>query len=323
MELHENKKLFADAVLAAAESFNINAVYIEKDYWITRSLRLLSKNVNAQNVVFKGGTSLSKAYHIVNRFSEDIDIAVVDADSMNGNQVKTLIKRVAKEMTAGLEEVSTDGITSKGSRYYKALYRYPNKLGKTLNATVNVGQLLVEVNSFSNPYPHEKKTITSFIAEFLEKTGNQHLIKEYGLQSFSLNVLDKRRTMAEKLVSIVRFSFSDNYLYDVASKIRHFYDLHYLASDADCANYMQSTNFKTDFEALLAHDQQTFDTPDGWKMKKVSDSPLITDFPNSWKSLCEKYKTELPAIAYAAIPDEKLVAESFEKIIEQLNYSEL
>ena len=43
MNLHENKKLFTDAVLAAAEQLDIKAVYIEKDYWITRSLKLMAQ----------------------------------------------------------------------------------------------------------------------------------------------------------------------------------------------------------------------------------------------------------------------------------------
>lgn len=119
MNLHENKRLFTDAVLAASEYFDIRPVYIEKDYWITRSLKLMAQNPDAAKAVFKGGTSLSKAHKIGNRFSEDIDIAISDGDSLVGNQSKMLIKKIAKEMTSGLEEVVVHGVTSKGSRYYK------------------------------------------------------------------------------------------------------------------------------------------------------------------------------------------------------------
>ena len=61
MNLHENKKLFTDAVLAASEYLDIRPVYIEKDYWITRSLKLMLQNSDADKAIFKGGTSLSKA----------------------------------------------------------------------------------------------------------------------------------------------------------------------------------------------------------------------------------------------------------------------
>lgn len=209
MNLHENKKLFTDAVFAASEYLDIRPVYIEKDYWITRSLKLMAQNPNADKAIFKGGTSLSKAHKIGNRFSEDIDIAISDGDSLIGNQSKMLIKKIAKEMTSGLKEVVVHGVTSKGSRYYKAMYSYPNILGRAIKETVNIGQLLVEINSFANPYPYVSKNIDCFIAQFFHQTNNEELIGQYGLDEFSLNVLDKRQTLTEKLVSLIRFSFSD------------------------------------------------------------------------------------------------------------------
>ena len=47
---------------------------IEKDYYVTLVLRELAKQV--PNLLFKGGTSLSKCYKIIDRFSEDIDITL-------------------------------------------------------------------------------------------------------------------------------------------------------------------------------------------------------------------------------------------------------
>lgn len=60
MNLHENKQLFADAILAASQSredggLGIKQVFLEKDYWITRSLKLLSESRDADSAVFKGG----------------------------------------------------------------------------------------------------------------------------------------------------------------------------------------------------------------------------------------------------------------------------
>lgn len=54
--------------------------------------------------VFKGGTSLTKAYGIGARFSEDIDIAIAEAWTMSGNQLKNLIRKTSKNMTEGLQE---------------------------------------------------------------------------------------------------------------------------------------------------------------------------------------------------------------------------
>lgn len=317
--LHDNPKLFTDTVLATAEYFSISPAYIEKDYWITNTLRRLSLNPNAEKVVFKGGTSLSKAYNLVDRFSEDIDIAVIDAKSFNGNQLKTLIKKVAKDMTTDLEEIQIDGVTSKGSRFYKAVYTYPDILKPKTKSAISSGNLLVEINSFANPYPYEAKSITSFMEVFLNKTGNQDLIEEYNLQPFEVNVLDKRRTMIEKLVSLIRFSFSENSVVAIASKIRHFYDLYFLANDPECAEYLNSSDFKKDFNELYLHDQEMFAEPVSWVGKAVKQSPLITDFPTLWAKLRDTYNTELSQLAFSQIPEEKDVAKVFIEIRQAIN----
>lgn len=317
--LHNDPKLFKDTVLATAEYFHISPAYIEKDYWITNTLRRLSQNPNADKVVFKGGTSLSKAYNMVDRFSEDIDIAVIDANSLNGNQLKTLIKKVAKKITTDLEEIQVEGVTSKGSRFYKAVYAYPDLLKSKTKSAISSGNLLVEVNSFANPYPYEAKSITSFIEVFLNKTGNHDLITEHNLQPFEVNVLDKRRTMIEKLVSLIRFSFSENPVVAIASKIRHFYDLYFLANDPDCATYLSSPDFKKDFNELYAHDQEMFAEPANWVDKTVDQSPLITDFPALWTKLKGTYNSELSQLAYSKIPGEIYIYNTFFELASELN----
>lgn len=316
--LHNDPKLFKDTVLATAEYLHISSAYIEKDYWITNTLRRLSQNPNADKVVFKGGTSLSKAYNLVDRFSEDIDIAVINAASFNGNQLKTLIKKVAKEMTTDLQEVQVDGVTSKGSRFYKAVYAYPDMLKQKTKTAISSGNLLVEVNSFANPYPYEAKTITSFIEVFLSKTGNNDLIAEHNLQPFEVNVLDKRRTMIEKLVSLIRFSFSENPVVAIASKIRHFYDLYFLANHSECADYISSPDFKKDFNELYAHDQEMFAEPANWVGKVVNQSPLATDFPALWTKLKDTYSSELSQLAFSEIPIENEVSLVFKTNIDKL-----
>ena len=322
MILHTDKKLFTDVVLATAEYFSILPTYIEKDYWITHSLSLMSQSNDAEKLVFKGGTSLSKAYRLVDRFSEDIDIAVINSVAFTGNQLKTLIKKVAKEMTVGLQEIPVDGVTSKGSHFYKAVYAYPNVLGQTPKSAVSSGNLLVEINTFANPYPFETKQIKSFITDFLEQTNNQHLISEYNINPFSINVLDKRRTMIEKLVSLIRFSFSENPSLAITSKIRHFYDLYFLANDAECSNYLQSADFNADFAELYTHDQQIFNEPAGWQKKTVNQSILLTDFMSLWYKMRDIYQNELSQLAFSAIPDEKDVAQAFINTINHLHIRE-
>ena len=302
MKLHEDKILFTQLLNFAANALNIRPEFIEKDYWITYALQRMAENPNAERVVFKGGTSLSKAYRLTNRFSEDIDIAVIDADSFSGNQLKMLIKRLAKDMANDLEEIVIPNLTSKGSRFYKAIYQYPNLVGLT-SSTVKAGQLLIEINTYANPYPYIKQSITSFIVDYLTSINRQDLIDKYGLNPFFVNVLDKRRTVIEKLVSLIRFSFEEDVHKALAAKIRHFYDLYYLTNDYECVTYIQSDDFYKDLSELMIHDQQEFELPTNWQIKKVKDSPLITNFSDIWANLRLIYQSELTPLAFSEIPD--------------------
>lgn len=266
---------------------------------------------------FQRGTSLSKAYRLTNRFSEDIDVAVIDADSFSGNQLKTFIKRLAKDMSADLNELVVPNVTSKGSRFYKAIYQYPNLVGLTASA-MKAGQILIEINTYANPYPYINKEISSFLTEYLVTIGRIDLIEQYNLKSFSINVLDKRRTTVEKLVSLFRFSFEADTIKSLSSKIRHFYDLYYLINDNECYDYIQSTAFQSDFQELFIHDQQQFSEPNGWCIKSVKDSPLIKDFQGIWMKLSPNYRKELMPLAFSEIPNEMLIAENFTKVLNNL-----
>lgn len=55
---------------------NLPQVIIEKDLWVTAVLRALFELPYADNISFKGGTSLSKCWNLIERFSEDVDIAI-------------------------------------------------------------------------------------------------------------------------------------------------------------------------------------------------------------------------------------------------------
>ena len=54
----------------------INQVAIEKDWWVAVTLRALFHTDCHDSLIFKGGTSLSKGFGIIERFSEDIDLAI-------------------------------------------------------------------------------------------------------------------------------------------------------------------------------------------------------------------------------------------------------
>ena len=313
MRLHEDRELFSDALQAASQpvedgGLGIKSIFIEKDYWICRSLSLMAANDKDNRAIFKGGTSLTKAYGIGSRFSW----------TLSGNQLKMLIKRTAKNMTEGLQEMDLPGFTSKGSHYHKAYYSYPRAIDTLQVGAIKAGQLLVEINSFANPYPFQKCKLESFLTEFLQKTGNENLIKDFDMQPFDVNVLDRRRTLTEKLVSLLRCSLADNYMPELTAKIRHFYDLHFLLNDIETQDYLKSDAFKSDFSNLFAQDQQRFDKPEGWQNKSIMDSPIINDLHNVWAALSNVYAKELPDLAYKEIPTIESVENSMEQLVSYL-----
>jgi len=64
---------FDQVILQAAEHFQLRPGIIEKDYYVTEVLRIIAATAG-DKVIFKGGTSLSKGWNLIQRFSEDIDI---------------------------------------------------------------------------------------------------------------------------------------------------------------------------------------------------------------------------------------------------------
>lgn len=315
MTLHEDKKKFHSAIQMAAAALKIKPHFVEKDYWICRSLQQMVRSDASHHAIFKGGTSLTKAYNIGARFSEDIDVAIADAHLMSGNQLKTTIRRTAHSMTDGLVEVVKPNYTSKGSHYHKAYYAYPTISDVPTTSAVRSGELLLEINSFANPYPWEMRTIRCFITEFMLMSGNDVFVEQFDMADIEVPVLDCRRTLTEKLVSLMRCSLADDYLPQMTAKIRHFYDLYYLLHDEACQAYIHSDEFRADFQSLLEHDRKSFSKPDGWQTRPLNQSPLIVDLHATWQLLQPTYLNELPDLAYRDIPSVDAIEEDISTLL--------
>lgn len=99
-----------NAYIQIAEQMGMSAFAVEKDWWVSRTLDIIFQMPIAANLVFKGGTSLSKAWKLINRFSEDIDLAI-DKEFFTGYKgdiSKTKITRLRKKAGA-----YTTGFSSK------------------------------------------------------------------------------------------------------------------------------------------------------------------------------------------------------------------
>lgn len=124
MKLHENRELFQDAILAASQRFKLKEIYIEKDYWVTVALYEIFHSDMADQSVFKGGTSLSKCYKIIDRFSEDIDIVVLRNKGENDNQLKKKIRNLSRIVGKVMPEIAIEDVTNKKGNIRKTVHQY-------------------------------------------------------------------------------------------------------------------------------------------------------------------------------------------------------
>ena len=93
---------FQNAMEAAALYHKLQPAFIEKDYWVTYVLKNIALSDYHNQIVFKGGTSLSKAYQCIERFSEDVDLALLKTGKETNSQLKRLIENIEAIATQGL-----------------------------------------------------------------------------------------------------------------------------------------------------------------------------------------------------------------------------
>jgi predicted nucleotidyltransferase component of viral defense system len=306
MRLHLEKETFSEAILATAEHFKINEVFVEKDYWVTLVLKNLSQSKFKNRVVFKGGTSLSKAYKLISRFSEDIDLAIIPEAGTSGNEVKQLIRDIEKGITKGLSSIETPGVTSKGSKFRKTVFEYPRiLLGGSFGQASD--KLLVEINSFASPHPYREMVIQSMIANFLSLTDRKDVIESQGLNNFRVNVLGLERTLTEKVLSLVRASYSENSLSELSAKIRHLYDLHFIVNQQAMRDFVSGDGFKKMIRKVLADDQKNSQFQGEWTKIPLPESPFFADWENIWKQLQATYQNEFKSLVFSELPDSKAI----------------
>lgn len=311
MRLHENSDLLEELISATATSLGLPEVFVEKDYWITKGLKHLSDSEYSASAVFKGGTSLSKAYGLIERFSEDIDIAIF-SDGLGDSQRKRMLKNVENAASQGLTPIAGDDRESKGSSYRKTVYGYPKKEGGEFYQATP--ELIVEVNAFTYPEPHEVRQIQSLVAEYLAKRGHNDIIAEYSLEPFELNVLSVRRTLVEKILCVAKHSAVEDPINHLAVRVRHLYDITMILRQSDLRKFVSGKGFAELSKHCIAEDKATMG---GWttdvQVTDIKATPIF-DMPLEWgPKLLNTYKGEFAELVIGELPD-------FEEILDSLSF---
>ena len=221
--LFKNEQEFKELVEATGKQFNLTNAYVEKDYYVTMLLKELSQKVSG--LLFKGGTSLSKCFHIIDRFSEDIDLTLDLEHFTQGNKRKANKTIIEVCDSLGFKILNEAQVINHSHANYN-LYQvgYP----AIFNSPTIKPYLQVEIVFIQKAYPSVRVEVGSYIREFIDSK-NEEKIREYNLEEFFVLSQSLERTFIDKV-----FAICDYYLREVPTRnSRHIYDLSRLLSKID------------------------------------------------------------------------------------------
>ena len=219
MYLHkDDRELFKDLITFVSRKTNVREDIVEKDYYVTLILQELSKA--DYPVVFKGGTSLSKAYGVIDRFSEDVDITFTE--HLGEARRKKLKYKILKPISENIELsiINWDTIESdKDLNHYDFSYEsVVNNFNDGIPSIVKV-----ETSLMSYSFPTNVCKITNYLYESLNGI-EDNLLRDYKLFPFEMKVQTLERTFIDKI-----FAVGDYYLLGKPNRnARHLYDIYKL-----------------------------------------------------------------------------------------------
>ncbi len=213
---------------------------VEKDWWVSRTLEIIFQMPIAKHLVFKGGTSLSKAWKLINRFSEDIDLAIDKKffedykDDISKTQIGKL-RKVAGAYTTGtffedlkqafeakgFTELRFAVIEAKDSdqdpRVLEMYYPYVIKPETEYLSP----RVQIEVSCRSLREPFTVQTFGSLVDEFYTDS-------DFAAPLFTVPTVNPERTFLEKLFLLHEEFHRPTDKIRVDRLSRHLYDLYHL-----------------------------------------------------------------------------------------------
>jgi predicted nucleotidyltransferase component of viral defense system len=245
----------------ATELTGLPSVAIEKDWWVTLALNASFSLPYSKNIVFKGGTSLSKGWNLIERFSEDIDLAIDRKYfGFDGDISKTQIKNLRKQSCEFISTTFLDDLT-KILTEWKAIDeckliaqpvkdsdKDPQVIEIHYNSVIDTSEylpqrVLIEVSSRSLIEPIEERKINSILSKNFPQ-------QSFVTVPFTIPTVLPQRTFLEKIF-LLHEEFSQE-----AEKIRidrlsrHLYDLEKLMDTEHGIEALKNTEL---YNNIVAH----------------------------------------------------------------------
>lgn len=221
MLLHEDKEAFKEILEATAEEFNLQPFQVEKDYYVSYFLKKLREV--APNIVFKGGTSLSKCYNVINRFSEDIDLTIhFTEEKLTSSKIKSNQRPLIQSIRATAAELGFKIINDDEIRSGREFNAYKLEYDRIFNETGQMlDHILIETMLTYRPYPCDILKVSNYATKFLA-IEDEELVVQYNLQPFEMNIQTIERTFIDKLFAVCDYYHTN----ESNGKSRHIYDIH-------------------------------------------------------------------------------------------------
>lgn len=220
MYLHEDRETFRDLMLQVADKNGRTPMVVEKDYYVTLILRLLAEKL--EQCVFKGGTSLSKGFHVIDRFSEDIDITF--DEHIGESRRKKLKNVVLKGISDELGMPIVNWADTQSDRDYNAyLFSYESVFELEDDRMPQYVKVETALGSYS--FPTEMVEIRNYVGDYLKERQREDLMEQFSLGRFTMKLQALERTYIDKV-----FALCDYFILGKSKRYsRHLYDIYKLS----------------------------------------------------------------------------------------------
>lgn len=301
MRLHQNKDDFKTLVSLVADYYGIQDYQVEKDYFVSVLLKELSEGSNVQ-LVFKGGTSLSKCYKVIDWFSEDIDLALMTSDY----EVSQRNRRSMKEfILSKIENSKMEVMNHNEIRSRRDFNSYKVRFENVFDYEDDVfSHIVVETIVAYRPYPTTSIFVNNFVTNYLIEMDRSDIINSYDLQPFKMLIQSIDRTFIDKLFAICDYHIQGKY----ERYSRPLYDL-YMIWKSSLLNIDRVNEIMLD----VIYDRQRFEDRNP-SCKKGSHPNLILKEIIETEVYKDDYLNVTDKLIYKSVPYEHCTETIFEII---------
>lgn len=243
---------------------NLSQVIIEKDIWVTAVLRAIFALPYAEHLSFKGGTSLSKCWNLIDRFSEDIDIAInreyfgFFGDSFTVKEVSKKLRKASCKFVREklqfdlLNQMNADGIPTD---------LFAINVDITPITTTDPEKIFIAYKSIFNPNLYIKNIVILEISgrsmkEPLQTVCINSIVNEtfptstFAEEHFEIKAVAPERTFLEKICLLHEEFSKPNDLVRVDRMSRHLYDLSKILDTPIAENALSNKEL---YKSIIAH----------------------------------------------------------------------